>query len=271
MLEEKINTAIERIRKGERLALKYSADGICVLFSGGKDSQCVLELTKMAGVKYTADFNNTTIEFPENIRFIKDYYPEVTIHQPKLSFVQMCIKNHCLPNRFRRFCCKELKETFGTSRLCVTGVRRAESSKRAKRAEVTEWLGSKVKDEYEAKELEHKCINGVDKIIVNPIIDWSDRDVWQFIKQRNLPRNPCYEFSHRVGCVMCPMATPKKRIAESLRYPSYVKMIKYIIDKLKKRGVSRFAKYSSDALLKSYLEDITPDKAENELNAPRFL
>ena len=270
MLEEKINTAIERIRKCERLALKYSTDGICVLFSGGKDSQCVLELTKMAGGKYTADFSNTTIEYPENIRFIKKHYPEVTIHRPKRTFVQLCIKQHCLPSRFRRFCCVELKETFGAGRLCVTGVRRAESAKRVKRAEVTEWRGGKIKATYETKEIEHKCIKGVDKIIVNPIIDWTYRDVWTFIKQRKLPVNPCYTFANRVGCVMCPLALPKNRISDSIRYPAYVKMIRYIIDKLKKENVFFFLKYTSDVLLKAYLTDTSPEKIKNEMNEPRL-
>ena len=52
-LQEKIDHSIALIRKAEKLALTMQPDeGFHVGFSGGKDSQAVLELVKMAGAKY---------------------------------------------------------------------------------------------------------------------------------------------------------------------------------------------------------------------------
>ena len=51
MLQSKIDKAIDTLRKYEKLALKYSPDGFHVAFSGGKDSQVIYELCRMAGGK----------------------------------------------------------------------------------------------------------------------------------------------------------------------------------------------------------------------------
>ena len=46
---------------------------VLVPFSGGKDSIVIKDLVQRAGVKYDAHFNNTTIEDPKTIRYIKKY------------------------------------------------------------------------------------------------------------------------------------------------------------------------------------------------------
>lgn len=69
----KIDDSIRLIRKGEKLALALNPeDGYFVGFSGGKDSQVLLDLVKRAGVKYKAHYNVTTIDPPENVRFIRN-------------------------------------------------------------------------------------------------------------------------------------------------------------------------------------------------------
>lgn len=77
-LQDKISDSIALIRKAERLALALNPErGFHVAFSGGKDSQVLLELVKMAGVKYRAVYNVTTNDPPENVYFIRKHYPEV--------------------------------------------------------------------------------------------------------------------------------------------------------------------------------------------------
>jgi phosphoadenosine phosphosulfate reductase len=59
------------------------------------------------------------------------------------------------------------------------------------------------------------------KRVVNPIVDWSDSDVWQFLEDSKSPINPLYgEGWCRVGCVGCPMAS-KGREKEFIRWPKY--------------------------------------------------
>jgi phosphoadenosine phosphosulfate reductase len=58
------------------------------------------------------------------------------------------------------------------------------------------------------------------KYVLNPIVDWTDEDVWEFIDKRKLPVNPLYGMGYkRVGCIGCPLNT---RGAEELEaYPRY--------------------------------------------------
>lgn len=129
-LLKKIDDSIALIRKGEKLALLMQPNkGYYVGFSGGKDSQVVLELTRMAGVKYRAVYNNTTIDNPQNVLFIRHNYPEVEISNPSKNFFKL-VEEQGLPNRISRFCCKHLKERGGIGYVTITGVRHQESRNR---------------------------------------------------------------------------------------------------------------------------------------------
>lgn len=59
------------------------------------------------------------------------------------------------------------------------------------------------------------------KTIVNPIIDWTDDDVWEFLRHYGCKSNPLYECGFkRIGCIGCPMAG-RHRYIEFERYPVY--------------------------------------------------
>ena len=59
------------------------------------------------------------------------------------------------------------------------------------------------------------------KRICNPIVDWLDRDIWDYIQSERIPVNLLYEWGfHRVGCIGCPMAA-KNRWTEFRIFPSY--------------------------------------------------
>jgi phosphoadenosine phosphosulfate reductase len=58
------------------------------------------------------------------------------------------------------------------------------------------------------------------KFVLNPIIDWTEDDVWAFIKARNFPYNPLYDCGYkRVGCVGCPLSKNREKELEQL--PKY--------------------------------------------------
>lgn len=45
------------------------------------------------------------------------------------------------------------------------------------------------------------------KTVLNPIIDWSDAEVWEFIKTYNVPYCDLYDKGYkRLGCIGCPMS-----------------------------------------------------------------
>nr|DAZ84636.1 MAG TPA: NH(3)-dependent NAD(+) synthetase [Caudoviricetes sp.] len=110
--------AITFIRNAENLALRMDERGFHVAFSGGKDSQVMLALVEMAGVKHHAEMQVTSVDPPNLMRFVRKYYPQVKLNLPKLNMRQLIIKKKILPTRIARFCCAELKEHAGAG--CVT-------------------------------------------------------------------------------------------------------------------------------------------------------
>lgn len=224
-LQKKIDYSINLIRRAEKLALSMYDKGFYLAFSGGKDSLCLYHIAKMAGVKFEAHYNLTTLDPPELVRFVKANYPDVIIDLPRKTFWQLCIEKGLLPTQRVRFCCAELKETKGVGTCTLIGIRHAESSRRSKRNEVE--TGNRrfsgTLDQFEEhRETEHVCIGGKDKIIISPIIDWTDEDVWGFIKVNGIEYCSLYdEGFHRIGCIFCPMATKKHLIAMKERYPKY--------------------------------------------------
>lgn len=188
-----VDIAIERLREFEPNALAKSPDGYYVAYSGGKDSDVILNLVRQSGVKYTAHHNLTTCDPPELVRHVK-MQPDVIIHRPELTMWQLIRKKKCPPRRNMRYCCKVLKEGGGHDRIVVTGVRWGESARRAKRRMV------------------ETCYQNKSKQFLHVIIDWSSNDVWQYIKQENIDYCKLYdEGFKRLGCVLCPMSREVKR------------------------------------------------------------
>ena len=197
-LQEKIDQSIALIRKGEHLAISLNPEGYFVGFSGGKDSQVLLDLVKRSEVKYRAYYSVTTNDPPDNVYFIRNQYPDVTFLHPKQNFFKL-VEKKGLPTIFHRYCCEYLKEGNGAGRVVLTGIRREESAKRASYKTVA--VRSRRKEhadrsrEYSIEKIEtnqHQCIKGKDKIMIYPLLDWLETDIWEYIKKMQLPVNPCY-------------------------------------------------------------------------------
>lgn len=139
---DKVKQAIEQIKIYE------PADGYYIAFSGGKDSVVIADLVKRAGVKYDIHHSLTNIEPPELIYFIKQYHKECQFEKVERTFWQLCEDKGMPPTRLARYCCQELKEKGGDGRFCITGVRKAESAKRAKRRMIELCERGGVKDFY---------------------------------------------------------------------------------------------------------------------------
>ncbi len=127
---DKVQTAIERIKFAYGISAKRELGALYVAFSGGKDSVCMAELCKMSGVPYELHYNITGIDPPEVVQFMRDNYPDLNWHIYEKSMFQLIIEKHFPPLRNARYCCAELKERGGIGRMCLTGVRWAESEKR---------------------------------------------------------------------------------------------------------------------------------------------
>ena len=218
-LDEKIKAAVEFLQKAEKLALKMQpSHGFWLAFSGGKDSCVILELARMAGVKFTAYYNVTTIDPPELVRFIIEKHPEVVRLHPKKTFFRLIKERGILPIRQRRFCCEVLKENSAAGYCTIVGVRKAESVRRARQAAEIKVFKKKeviTKSLDDARATKFDCVGGKDRVTISPILEWTDNDVWDFIRKFNVPYCSLYDegFS-RLGCLFCPMSRERERERE---------------------------------------------------------
>lgn len=227
-LNKKIADSLALLAKGEATALRMNPEeGYFLGFSGGKDSQAVYHLCKLAGVAFKPYYSVTGIDTPETIHFIRDNYPDVEFIHHKQNFFQL-VEEKGLPTIMRRYCCERLKEHFGAGQCVLTGVRAEESKKRSSYAAIEVFSRRKEhqnqprkRDEDWLTQEEHQCIKGQDKIMIRPILNWTTEDVFQFLIFVGAKVNPTYEKHRRVGCMFCPFA-PKAEIEyfETI-YPKY--------------------------------------------------
>ena len=235
-LDKRVSDSIDLLRRGESLALSINPEGYYLAFSGGKDSQCLYHLAKMAGVKFTAHMNVTSVDPPELMHFVRTHYPDVQLHLPDINFYNLIIKKKALPLRMMRFCCSYLKERAGAGYVRLVGIRAAESSRRAKRneLELSDRSFSGTFDQFNRdKETSFQCVGGKDSIIMSPIFRWSNANVWDFLRSNGVEWCSLYDCGyHRIGCMFCPMASVKEKRRDLKRYPGVAKAIKRSIRRI---------------------------------------
>jgi len=183
------------------------------------------------------------------------------------------------PARFARYCCSELKECYGAGRVTLTGVRWAESIRRKnihgvvdvqsnKAIKVAAENGASAKkngkrgvimnmDNEEERRTVEMCFR-THKTIVNPIIDWTDEDVWEFIHRENIPYCELYdEGKKRLGCIACPLANKGQRLDDLERWPVYRKLYKAAFEDMlmnrQKEGIITDAWKTSDDVFRWWM------------------
>lgn len=240
--KDKVQVAIDRLK------LYEPPEGYYLAFSGGKDSVVIKALADMAGVKYDAHYRVTSVDPPELVQFIKKVHPDVHMERPldkngnQITMWNLIPKNRMPPTQVMRYCCKDLKESGGNGRMTITGVRWAESSnRRANQGHITIYKGNTevldtlkesgnftetlrggvvlTNDNSDSRKMVEQCYK-LSKTVVNPIIDWTDEDVWEFIHEHDVPYCKLYDEGHkRLGCIGCPMSHNAKDELE--RWPKY--------------------------------------------------
>ena len=249
----KVKTAIKRIQLAN-----LSEEPLYVCYSGGKDSKVIRHLMGMSGVPYELHYNLTTVDIPSVVREILDD-KEVIVDKARFAdgtqktMWNLIVKKHMPPTRICRYCCAELKEQGGQGRIKVTGVRAAESVRRAKQAGTAKILDNKGSgiiihnmDNDESRRMIEQCYR-TKATIINPIIDWTDDDIWEFSKVENIKQNPLYiqcgGNKKRLGCILCPMARLEERLNDLKEYPKiaecYVKAFDKMLDNMpENKGVT---------------------------------
>ena len=203
----------QKIRNSIRLLQHLGDTEVELSYSGGKDSDVILALAKMAGINYRAIYKNTTIDPPGTVAHCIDNGVEIA--KPRQTFFEL-IRLKGFPTRRARFCCEKLKE-YKILDNSIQGIRRSESFKRAelyKEPVICRIYGSKK--------------NHVNVYL--PILEWTDADVSNFITHYGIKCHPLYYdengkfcVNRRLGCMGCPLASDHG-ISDFKQYPKLVRL-----------------------------------------------
>lgn len=260
-LKEKEANAISVLRSFEP---KNDPNGYYLCYSGGKDSDCIRILAQLAGVKHDIVHNLTTVDAPETVYYVKSI-PNVIINAPEQSMWRLIREKKYPPTRVSRYCCEELKERGGKGRLKITGVRKSESVNRSNNSELVKIIGKPKTtqklagelgadfrvtkqgglvmnmDNSPARRLVESCYR-TSSTMINPIIDWTEDEVWEFLRHYGCESNPLYKCGEkRIGCIGCPMQGGKGMKSDFEKYPkyraNYVKAFDRMLEARKKDGL----------------------------------
>ncbi len=266
-LDGKIKRSIEVIQLAAKMSEEYYKKPLLVCYSGGKDSDVLLDLVKRANVPFEVQHGLTTVDAPPTVQHVKKVFRELEEQGVQATIKKATYKGEPItmwrlieikklpPTRLARYCCSVFKETSTPNRLVCLGVRRAESSKRAMRKEF-ELRGARIADAIrydfehvmENYDISHDYGEAFDckiiasakennDIICNPIVYWQDRDVWGYIEEYNVNMNPLYSKGYkRVGCVGCPFASAKEREIEFRDFPQYKQNYIKAFDRMIQKG-----------------------------------
>lgn len=286
---DKVDKAIERLKLGSDMSLKYYGKPLMITYSGGKDSEVLVDLAIKSKIPLEIVNSHTTADAPQTVYHIRDQFKkwevqgfncEIVYPQYKGGRVSMWTLiplKKMPPTRLARYCCSVLKETTGTNRMIATGVRWAESNARKNGRGVFEKLGSRkaknilLDDNDVTRRLFENCTLK-SKRVVNPIIDWSDAEVWDYADSEKLCMNSLYECGfNRVGCIGCPMAGSKGRHTEFQLFPKYRDLYIAAFDRMLKvrksegKDDSKGGWYDARAVFHWWMQDgVLPGQIEME-------
>lgn len=246
---DKLDLAVKRLQNASEMSLYLYKKPLLLTYSGGKDSDACIEVAKISGIPFEVQHSHTTADAPETARHVRGKFRALELEGIRCEITYPTYKGqrtsmwdlipHKLmpPTRLVRYCCEILKETAGRDRWIITGVRWAESSSRKASRGIYEANGGRKahvilnNDNDDLRQLTETCASK-NKRTVNPIIDWTDEDVWALLRDRHVQCNPLYCEFGRVGCVGCPMAGKSGRELEFLRWPRYKRLYLAAFDRM---------------------------------------
>lgn len=238
--------------QGKAPVYTSKTDLFVVSFSGGKDSQVILDLVTrvVPSEDLVVIYSDTGYELPTSLDLydkVRNYYeikyPDLRFytaknHQPLMYYWD----NMGAPSRMLRWCCsvmksaplsRALKEIVGKgkqpSAVLFDGVRAEESASRSNRSRV-------------GKNVKHNNV-----INVSPILDWNSAEIYLYLLIHDLPFNEAYRkgFS-RVGCVICPYSSKWSENLASKIYPDcinpFLSNIRESLEKSRVSGIDNYIK-----------------------------
>lgn len=266
MNSELIEKSVKTLQLAAEMSRTYYGEPLIITYSGGKDSDVMLHLAEncLKPTEFEVLNSHTTVDAPETVIHIRKVFERLksngikaTIHYPIdengefMSMWKLIVKKQMPPTRLARYCCSVLKETSTPNRLAALGVRGAESTSRQGRdtfgirgatyqkamffsLDHTEEVHHEAKDRDPVWDCTLiKTMREHGDTIVNPIYEWTDSDIWEYIRENDIETNPLYARGYtRVGCIGCPMATYRMVMKEFSDYPKYKELYIMAFDRM---------------------------------------
>lgn len=246
MLEEFIKKSIDRIKLASEMSISHYGKPLVCEYSGGKDSDVQLWLFELSGIQFEVHNSHTTVDAPPTVYHIRETFKRLegkgvkcTIDYhvredgKRITMWNLIPQKLMPPTRVVRYCCSELKEAGNPNRMIATGVRWAESKKRSERSPF-EVLANTAKDSTGVSDEKMLITDNDDtrrlfencqlkaKTVVNPIIDWTDKNIWDVIYGEHIDVCEMYSWGYeRLGCIGCPLARKCQREREFYDFPQY--------------------------------------------------
>lgn len=236
---------------GKQVYLTTKIDKFLASFSGGKDSQVVLDLCTRAipPQDFEVIYSDTGYELPPSLHMYEEIAQHYKSLYPELSF--RTARNHAsvlsywdkigTPSDTHRWCCAVMKtgplyrmlkteDNKQAKVLTFDGVRAEESTRRSGYNRV-------------GKGVKHDTV-----INARPILYWNTAEIFLYMFKYNLHINPAYrQGMTRVGCLVCPFANEWNEMIANVHYKDDVKpFLEKIENFAKKAGVKDIKEYVSE-------------------------
>lgn len=227
-------------KEGKRVLLSTQIDRFIASFSGGKDSQVVLDLCTRAipPTDFEVIYSDTGYELPPSLELYKEVEAYYKKKFPSLRF--LTARNHesvlnywekiGTPSDSHRWCCAVMKTAplyrklmEGTDKrqkfLAFEGVRAEESASRSEYNRI-------------GKGVKHKFV-----VNARPILNWNSTEVFLYLFEQKLHINAAYRAGKpRVGCILCPFGSPWDDMIVNNCYPN---KLKPFLEKIEKSTEAR--------------------------------
>lgn len=236
-------------QQGKRTYVTTKIDKFIASFSGGKDSQVVLDLCTRAipSSAFEVIYSDTGYELPTSLTLYEDVKAHYKKLYPELKF--STARNHetvlnywdkiGTPSDTHRWCCSVMKTAPLYRMLKIEGTN--------KQARVLAFEGSRAEESFNrstygriGKGVKHSGV-----INARPILDWNTTEVFLYLFKQKLHINKAYRLGKpRVGCLICPFSSEWDDMIVNTCFTNELKpFLNRIVEWTKERNIPNLEEY----------------------------